>query len=157
MNMLLGALSDVDLDLLKPHLIRVPLARGQVVVARDRPIAHVYFPESGIVSIVSDMAGSGRTEAGIFGREGVSAIPLLLGSDRSPHESFVQIGDGTALRMDAGPYLDATRQSDSLRTTLLRYVQTVMVQSAQSTATNASHHRGSARAMVADVPRPHRG
>ncbi len=138
-NTLLNALSQDDLALLKPHLTRVSLVREQVIIAPNEPIEHVYFPEGGIVSIVSVMAGSGRTEAGIFGREGVSAIPLLLGSDRSPHESFVQVGPLTALRIDAAPYLAVVRQSDSLRTTLLRFVQTTLVQSAQSTATNASH------------------
>ena len=138
-NLLLRALPAGDLALLKPHLVRVPLVREQVLVAPDRPVEHVYFPESGIVSIVSVMTGSGRTEAGIFGREGVSGTPLLLGSDRSPHESFIQVGPATAMRIDADRYVAAIARSDSLRTLLLRYVQTVIVQSAQSTATNASH------------------
>lgn len=138
-NLLLSALSTDDLALLKPHLTRVPLEREQVIVIPEYPIEHVYFPEGGVVSIVSVMAGSGRTEAGIFGLEGVSATCLLLGTDRSPHESFVQIGPATALRIDTGSYLAAIRQSETLRMILLRYVQTVMVQSAQSTATNASH------------------
>jgi len=138
-NTLLGALSADDLQLLKPHLTRVQIAREQMLIVPNEPIEHVYFPEGGIVSIVSVMANSGRTEAGIFGREGVSATCLLLGTDRSPHESFVQVDGSTALRIDTDQYLAAFRQSESLRTMLLRYVQTTLVQSAQSTATNASH------------------
>ena len=138
-NILLNALSTDDFDLLRPHMKRVPLPREKVLVAPGEPVEHVYFPEGGIASIVSDMTGSGRTEAGIFGREGVSATCLLLGSDRSPHETFMQVGKAEALCIDAGHYLAAIRQSDSLRTMLLRYVQTALVQSAQSTATNASH------------------
>jgi len=138
-NILLSALSAHDFELLKPHLTRVPLIREQMLVVPNEPIEHVYFPEGGIVSIVSVMANSGRTEAGIFGREGVSATCLLLGTDRSPHESFVQVDGSTALRIDTDQYLAAFRQSESLRTVLLRYVQATLVQSAQSTATNASH------------------
>ena len=138
-NILLSALSAHGFELLKPHLTRVPLIREQMLVVPNEPIEHVYFPEGGIVSIVSVMANSGRTEAGIFGREGVSATCLLLGTDRSPHESFVQVDGSTALRIDTDQYLAAFRQSESLRTMLLRYVQTTLVQSAQSTATNASH------------------
>lgn len=138
-NLLLSALSMDDLVLLKPHLTRVPLVREHVLVVPGHPIEHVYFPEGGVVSIVSVMAGSGRTEAGIFGFEGVSATCLLLGTDRSPHETSMQIGPTTALRIETDHYLATVRQSESLRTMLLRYVQTVMVQSAQSTATNASH------------------
>jgi len=138
-NTLLGALSEDDLGLLKPHLTRVSVAREEVILQANKPVEHVYFPEGGIVSIVSDMIDSGRTEAGIFGRDGVSATCLLLGSDRSPHESFVQIGPMDALRIDADRYVDVIARSQTLRTVLLRYVQTTLVQSAQSTATNATH------------------
>ena len=88
-NTLFSALSDDDLASLKPHLTRVPLAREQVLVTPNEPVEHVYFPEGGVASIVLVMAASGRTEVGIFGREGVSATCLLLGTDRSPHETFI--------------------------------------------------------------------
>ncbi|RYD21357.1 MAG: Crp/Fnr family transcriptional regulator [Spirochaetia bacterium] len=88
---------------------------------------------------MSVMAASGRTEAGIFGREGVSATCLLLGTNRSPHETFVQVEGPSALRIDTPAYLAAIKQSETLRMLLLRYIQTVLVQSAQSTATNAQH------------------
>ena len=143
-NTLLSALSDDDLELLKPHLNRVDLSRRQMLVTPNEAVEHVYFPEGGVVSIVSVTAQSGRTETGIFGREGVSATCLLLGTDRSPHETFVQIDGSTALCIDADRYLAAVQQSDSLRTMMLRYVQTVLVQTAQNAATNA-HHRVEAR------------
>lgn len=110
-----------------------------MVVWAGQPVEQVFFPEGGVISIVSDMAASGRTEAGIFGREGVTATFLLLGADRSPHECFVQVGPLTALRIDTDRYLAAIGQSETLRTALLRFVQTLLVQTAQSTATNAGH------------------
>jgi CRP-like cAMP-binding protein len=138
-NILLNALAESDLELLKPHLTRVPLLRHEIVTKPGQPIEHVHFPEDGICSIVSVMAGSGRTEAGIFGREGMSGTALLLGTDRTPYECFIQVGPATSLRIDKDPFLAAVDASESLRTMLLRYVQTVLVQSAQSTATNAAH------------------
>jgi len=143
-NILLQALPSKDLALLTPHLTRVNLERRQVIVTPNAAVAHVYFPEGGVCSIVSVMAQSGRTETGIFGREGVSATCLLLGSDRSPHETFVQVNGSTALRIEADRYLAAIGQSESLHIMLLRYVQTALVQAAQSTATNA-HQRVEAR------------
>lgn len=137
-NTLLAALSPDDLALMMPHLRRVPIARNQVLVTPNIPIETVYFLEDGVASIVSVTAHGRRTEAGVFGREGVSATCLLLGADRSPHETFMQVDGTTALTIDSAAYLDAVRQSESLRMMLLRYVQTVLVQSAQSTATNAS-------------------
>ncbi len=137
-NTLLRALSDEDRALLAPYMTRLHLERRHVLVKANQPIPQVYFPEGGVVSIVAVMKHSGPVEAGIFGREGVSATCLLLGSDRSPHESFVQVNGSTALRIDADRYLAAIAQSETLRMTLLRYVQTALVQSAQSMATNAN-------------------
>jgi hypothetical protein len=87
-----------------------------MLVTANVPIEHAYFPEGGIASIVSSMAMSGRTEVGIFGRDGVSATCLLLGTDRSPHESFMQVDGATALRIDTDRYLATSRQSATLRT-----------------------------------------
>ncbi|WP_375403179.1 Crp/Fnr family transcriptional regulator [uncultured Sphingomonas sp.] len=143
-NTLLSALSDEDFALLQPHFSRAPLDRELVLVTANKPTEHVYFPESGVGSIVSNIASSARTEVGIFGREGVSATFLLLGTDRSPHQTFMQVAGPAGLRIDTGSYLDAVGRSETLRTTLLRYVQTCFVQSAQSTATNA-HKRIEAR------------
>ena len=143
-NTLLGALSADDLQLLEPHLTRVPLEREQVLVPAKQPVEHVYFLEGGVASITSVAANSERTEVGIFGRDGVSATFLLLGADRSPHETFIQIPGGTALRIDVDRYLAVIGQSETLRMMLLRYVQTFLVQAAQSTATNA-HQRIEAR------------
>lgn len=137
-NTLLRALSADDLGLLKPYLTRVDLPRRQILVKPNKPVEQVYFPEGGVVSIVSVMERSGPVEVGIFGREGVSAPCLLLGTDRSPHETFVQVNGSTALRMDTDRYLAAIQQSESLRTILLRYVQTLLVQTTQSMATNAT-------------------
>lgn len=136
-NILLNTLSRDDLALLTPHFRRVPLDREKVLLAADTPVEHVYFPESGIASIVATSASSRRTEVGIFGRDGVSATCLLLGTDRSPHESFIQVGGASALRIDADRYLACIAQSETLRTMLLRYVQAFIIQGAQSTATNA--------------------
>jgi CRP-like cAMP-binding protein len=143
-NTLLCALSAHDLALLSQHLTRIKLDRGQVLVTAHKEIEHVYFMEGGVASIVSAMRASGTTEVGIFGREGVSATCLLLGADRSPHETFVQVDGSTALRLDTIDYLAVIHQSETLRTVLLRYVQTFLVQAAQSVATNA-HHRMEAR------------
>ncbi|RYF19060.1 MAG: Crp/Fnr family transcriptional regulator [Oxalobacteraceae bacterium] len=143
-NTLLGALSADDLARLKPHFSRVDIARDDILVHADKPVEQVYFLDQGVASIVAAIGSRRPTEVGIFGRDGVSATCLLLGSDRSPHQTFIQVGSGTALCIDTAPYLEAVRASETLRLTLLRFVQTMLVQGAHSTATNA-HHRIEAR------------
>lgn len=136
-NLLLGAMSPADYALLQPHLTRVPIEREMTLAPAGAAAEHVYFLEDAIASIVSDRPGKGWTEIGIFGREGVSATFLLLGADKSPHETFIQVGGGTAVRIDTAHYLAAVEQSRSLRTLLLRYVHALLIQTAQSAATNA--------------------
>jgi CRP-like cAMP-binding protein len=139
-NTLLMALADGDLALLKPHLVRGPLRRDQILVTANKPIDHIYFPENGVCSIVSVMPETGSTEVGIFGRDGFSGTCLLLGSKTSPYEAFVQVDGSTALRIEADRLLGLARQSETLQTVLLRYIQTVLVQAAQGAVVNA-HHR----------------
>jgi len=138
-NLLLRALCDADRALLAPHFERVPIHREQVLVTPGERIEHVFFMEGGIASITSMSPEEGRTEIGIFGREGVSGTALLLGADRSPHETFIQVNHSHALRIGAAPFMDAVEQSPTLRRMMLRYVQTLMTQTGQSAVANARH------------------
>ncbi len=105
----------------------------------NEPIEHVYFPEGGIASITSDSTENGATEIGIFGHEGFSATALLLGTDRTPHKTFIQVDGSTALRIDAVRFMEAVDDSVTLRLTMLRFVQVLIVQMGQSTVANARY------------------
>src|SRR5690349_23875819 len=99
-NRLLATLPLVDFSRLEPQLARVPLPVGTRLVEPHTPIEHVYFLEEGIASVVATTPQGRRIEAGIIGREGLSGIPVLLGSDRTPHECFIQTA-GEGLRIGA--------------------------------------------------------
>ena len=143
-NVLLQSLKEDDLLLLRPSLERVELAQNQMLVYADRPIEHIYFPEGGIASIVATTPGDGPTEIGIFGADGMSGTAVLLGSDRSPHQTFMQVDGAVGLRLPVEDFRRALAQSPTLQSSLLRYVQCFLVQSAHSTVSNA-HHRVEAR------------
>jgi CRP-like cAMP-binding protein len=137
-NRLLRALGPDDLNLLAAHLEPMEIDRGHVMIRPNERIEHVYFPVDCIGSVVAITPEGRRIEVGIFGRDGMSGTSVLLGSDRSPHESFVQIA-GTALRMDADKFIEATRQSRSLHQLLLRYVETFQVQVAHTALSHGSY------------------
>ena len=143
-NILLDALSPDDLALLKPHLAREKLDIKQVLIPANEPIEHVWFPEGGVASVVADTVDNGPTEVGIFGRDGFAGTPLLLGASTSAHQIFIQVEGGTGLRIEAEPFLAAVDRSGTLRTMLLRYVQTFIIQTAHSAVSNA-HQRIEAR------------
>src|SRR3954464_5508432 len=112
-NRLLFALNRDDFDLLQPDLEPVALELRQWLIEAGGPIQQVYFPEHGIVSILSDTS-QGRIEVGLIGPEGMAGLPVVLGVDRSPHGYMVQAA-GEALRITTLELRTALQQSPSLQ------------------------------------------
>jgi CRP-like cAMP-binding protein len=137
-NRLLRTLSPEDFGLLQPHLEHLSVTRGEVLIPPNGPIEHIHFPEHGIGSIVANTNDGRRIEVGIFGRDGMSGTPLLLGTDQTPHETFIQV-PGAVLRMGADQLRDAIRQSPSLHGLFLRYVQAFQVQTAYTALSNGGY------------------
>lgn len=136
-NRLLGALSNADLALLQPHLQRTPLKFRQPLQMANRKIRTVYFPESGIASVVAASRGEHRqAEVALIGREGMTGIALLHGVDRSPCDVFIQVeGEGHSIPADA--LREAMRQSTTLTECLLRFAHVFGVQSAYTALANS--------------------
>jgi CRP-like cAMP-binding protein len=137
-NGLLSALSPEDFALLQPHFERVQLGERDTLVVANEPVEHIHFPEGGVVSIVADHE-DGPIEVGVFGREGMSGTAFLLGADQTPHRTFVQVEGGPSLRIDATALRNAWRESETLQTMLLRFVQVFTIQAAQTAAANAQY------------------
>ncbi|TNC05408.1 Crp/Fnr family transcriptional regulator [Methylobacterium terricola] len=126
-NRLLRALTSDDFSRLQPHLETMTSQLREDLIEAGEPIKELYFPEVGFASIVIDGLAQ-KIEVGLVGREGlVGAAPLLLGTDCTPQQSFIQMA-GTLLRIDAGVLRIAAQESTSLRTLLLRYIHTQMIQ-----------------------------
>ena len=136
-NRLLSYLSPKDFALLAPSLELIDLDRDYVLVIPNKPIGHVFFIESGMVSVVAEKTDGRSIEVGVYGRDGMGATTVLLGSDRSPHHQYMQIA-GTGFRLTTADFLKAVDQSASLRTMMLRYVHVFMTQTAQSALVNGS-------------------
>src|SRR5580700_12164931 len=98
-NRLLVALPRDEHDRLLPHLEKVSLPLQEILYEANGPIAHVFFPLSGVVSLVI-MDGGFTLEVGVIGNEGMVGTPVFLGADRSPTRAISQI-PGEALRMEA--------------------------------------------------------
>jgi CRP-like cAMP-binding protein len=136
-NRLLAVLSENDRALIQAQLEPVILERHKPIEAANRKIETVYFPERGMLSVVG---GSGKqrreVEVGIIGFEGISGLPVILGDDRTPNQTFVQIaGDGH--RLPSAMLRSAMTKSASLQNLLLKYVQVFTVQSTNTAIANA--------------------
>ena len=128
-NRLLRRMSPDDFALLQPDLQVVDLDLRFVLAAPNRMIEHLYFPEQGVASVVATAADGSRMEVGLFGRDGFSGTSLLLGVDRTPHETFMQVG-GSGLRIEAGAALRTVGRSAALHALLMKYIQVLAVQTA---------------------------
>jgi CRP-like cAMP-binding protein len=83
-NRILSRLSAEDLALLKPHHTAVELpVRKQIEVPR-KVIEHVYFPESGVVSVVANGDNKRGIEVGLVGRDGMTGLAIVMGKSNTP-------------------------------------------------------------------------
>jgi len=143
-NLLLRQMEEEVLASLRPHFALVELSKGQKLVTAGAPIEHIYFPEGGVVTVVSSLPESGSTEVGIFGRDGLSGFCALMGAEWSRHDTIVQVDDAKGWRIDTATLLAASEQSPALRALFGRYVQTFIVQLAHGIVCHA-HHQIEAR------------
>ncbi len=137
-NRLLAALPAGEFRTLSPLLERVELVYKKVLYQANDKIRHVYFPESGIISLLSVVDAHNSTEVGIVGNEGMAGLPLFMLVSTSSTLALVQ-GAGLALRMKAADFKKYAAESASLRAVLLRYMHSLFTQISQSAACNQFH------------------
>lgn len=137
-NRLLAALAPDALARLWPQLRAVSLPIRTAIMAPGEPIEAVYFPETGWVSMLALLADGQSAEVGLVGREGMTGLALLLGSDSGMVEALVQ-GAGTMLRIDAADFRRALEDIPGLERALLRYALAFQEQVTQTAACNGNH------------------
>jgi CRP-like cAMP-binding protein len=135
-NVLLRKMTADDLALLEPGLHRVALPLRMPLVTPGVPIEYVYFIERGIASVVARTSSGHEAEIGFIGYEGMAGYSLVMGDDRAPQACFVQL-EGEAMRMDAGSFNVALTTSSTLRLFLLRFVNSLQIQTGCTALVNA--------------------
>lgn len=137
-NRLLTALPKEEYQRLLPYLETVSLTFKQIIYTPNEPIEYVYFPNSGIISLVNITEDGGTVEVATVGNEGMAGIPVLLGADRMVGQALSQIV-GDAVRMKADVFKRDVTPNSALYNLLLRYTQALMNQLSQSVACNRLH------------------
>ncbi len=137
-NRLLALMTAADFDRLAPHLEFACYPRGAVFLEADAAIEHAIFPEGGVGSIIASSPEGLEAEAGLFGRDGMAPTPLLMGAAKVTNRILFQIED-ESWRIAKAPFLAALDESASLRNLLLRYAQTLAVQTSFTALSNAVH------------------
>src|SRR5262245_21561726 len=137
-NRFLAALTREDYSRLAPHLRMVPLERGAVLHEAGGPIEHVYFPHSGMVSVVVVMRNGAMIETVTLGRGGVVSCTAAFGSRHAVGKGVVQL-PGSASRLPAARFHAAVAESAAIHDLALRCNDLLLGQIQQSVACNALH------------------
>jgi CRP-like cAMP-binding protein len=137
-NRLLASLIPADLELLRPHLKPIELVHEVVLFEAGDTIDRVYFPHSGIISLVVELSQGEAIEAAMIGRDSMLGASSALDGQVSLNKAIVQL-PGAGETLNVAKFREVAEKSPALRTTLLRHEQVLFVQAQQSAACNASH------------------
>src|ERR1019366_4131219 len=137
-NQVLASLPPPDLGLLLPSLRFVDLPQETVLFEAGGTVDRIYFPHSGIVSLVVELASGDTIAAAMIGREGVVGGLSALDTNISVSRAIVQVA-GAASVVEADIIRRLADQSVGFRTTLIKHEQILLAQSQQSAACNAAH------------------
>lgn len=137
-NRLLAALPKDEYQRLLPKLEPFPLVFGEVIYDPGDRIRSVYFPTSGIISLLAAVEDRATLEVGIVGREGVVGLPAFMGVKTSANLAVVQ-GAGAAMRMKVAAFQSECENGGSLPRILRRYTHSRLTQIAQGAACNRFH------------------
>ena len=124
--------------LLRRHLREVAIEQGQLLEEPARSVDAVYFPQSGMISLIVQMPEDSAVEVGTVGSEGAIGLAVGLGSRISFICALVQVS-GVALSIPASPFRAAVDQSARLRDLVVRYSELQLGQIQQTAACNALH------------------
>jgi CRP-like cAMP-binding protein len=137
-NALLAHLSSETIADLSRHFESVQFDVKLVLYEPGQRMQYAYFPEAGMVSVVSIMDDGSSIEVGTIGREGMTGASILLTADRVPYQYYIQMaGDG--YRIKAALLKVEAEKNEELRTLIFRYQAAFLTQTMQAAACNGLH------------------
>jgi CRP-like cAMP-binding protein len=137
-NLILRNLSKSDLALFEGALTPQSFVHGDVLAEAGMPIERVFFPNSGLISVVVPLASGEAIEAGVVGRADVFGAGAIFGARHHVNSAVVQM-PGSASVIKAADLVSAANRSETLRRTLFLHDQFILAQAQQSAACNARH------------------
>jgi CRP-like cAMP-binding protein len=137
-NFLLGHLAPAMLARLAPHLSVVELTGGEVLAEPHEHIQRVYFPHSGIISCIVELADGSTIETGMIGNDGVFGACHALDDKVSLNLVTTQIA-GKASAILPERLRSLANELPDFRALLIKYEQFFLAQVQQTAACNAVH------------------
>jgi CRP-like cAMP-binding protein len=137
-NRLIAALPAADRKRVLEALQPISLGIRELLYDAGEPLKFVYFPLSGVHSIVSTVPDGDTVELTTVGNEGMVGIQVFLSGRSTPDAAFCQVR-GDALRMRVARFQNEVLRSRAFRTVMLRYTQAFIHQIAQHAVCGRLH------------------
>ena len=137
-NALLATIGDAERSRIVSLGKVVHLGLKESLYEVGRPIEHVYFPQSGVLSLVTVLENGRVVEVATVGKEGMVGLPVFLGARSIPGRAFSQI-PGESLRVDSEVFRKQMRLHGALHDLLHRYAQALFNQITWSVACLREH------------------
>lgn len=116
----------------------LPLQAKETLFHTGDRMGRVYFPVSGIVSLVVFMEDGRGVDCAALGFEGMVGAPLVLGEEQIQQDAIVQVG-GEAWVLSTENFLQLAREDQFLRDSVLGYIGVRLFQATRSAACNRLH------------------
>jgi CRP-like cAMP-binding protein len=137
-NRILLALPDSEYNYIRPLLKFLALPHHRSLYEPNRKIEYIYFPNNGLISLVTVMSDGRTVEVAVLGREGCAGVPAIFGPMSSPVREVMQIsGDG--FRIKIADLRRALPSAPCLQVLLGRYSVVLAMQISQTAACNRLH------------------
>jgi len=137
-NRLLAALPQDAFAAMSRELRQVSLAQGKSLFEPGAPLNEIYFPQSGMISLLVVTSDGRAVEISTIGREGAVGLHGALGERFSFTRAVTQIG-GRFSTIPAGRFAQFVREHASVRELIVRYTELLWVEAQQIAACNAAH------------------
>ena len=137
-NLWLAALAPQDRERIEPHIAERPFAQGQTLYDAGEAVDAVWFPLTGVISLMTLLADGRMVETAVIGREGLVGVTCGPLNARAASRAVAQI-DGSAACCPSDVFSTALSESEGMRDALSRFTESLMAQVQQNAACNAQH------------------
>ena len=126
------------MEAIQPHLKLIELTLRDILADTGSVVHRVYFPQSGVISLVVELSVGDMIETAMVGRDGAVNAASALDGKVSLNKAIVQLA-GTASWIEVDRIRAIADELKPFRELLIRHEQVLFAQSQQSAACNASH------------------
>jgi len=137
-NKILTALPQEEFERLRPKLREINFDLGETVYLPEQKMDYAYFVNRGVISWLAAVENGNTVEAGLIGPEGIAGVAIVLGAQSTPNQGLAQ-SNVQASRISTKDLTAEFRQNGKLSKMLLRFVQSMFTQVAQTAACNRLH------------------